>query len=475
MNRRQFLKQSALYSALALTAPGCSILSPSQKPKNPPNVLWIYIEDMNPLLSCYGQKLISTPHMDRLAQNGVLFEKAFVTAPVCSPCRSAIITGVMQTTLGIHNHRSARGIDKINLPENVITLPEIFRAHGYYTYNQGKDDYNFTYDREQLYSKPANWRKRPMGQPFFAQIQLSGGKYALQKQAFANRKWKLDPAQAAATLPPYYPQHPVMIKHWAWHYDAVKLTDNAIGEILQKLETDGLLDNTIIFCFSDHGCYLPRDKQFCYDGGLHVPLLVSYPANRKLVQPGSRRPDLVSLLDISATSLALAGLNIPNYMHSKNLFAPNYQRDYIIAARDRCDYTIDHIRAVRTQNFKYIRNFLTDRPYTQPQYRDDRDYMQIMKQLFKDGKLSPAQAWFWNTQRPAHELYDLRQDPHELNNLADQPEYQAELKKLKTILADWIKQTNDQGQYPESEIGLRTVYNQWKERCVNPEFDKVKK
>ena len=188
-------------------------------------ILWIYIEDMNPFLSCYGTTEIETPHMDRLAKGGALFEKAFMTAGVCSPCRSAIITGRMQTTVGAHNHNSSYQEAPIYLPKYLEgkTAPEIFRGRGYYTFNQGKDHYNFNYDRQKLYSAPKNtqapWRDRPQGQPFFGQMQVSGGKYAFNKKLFDNLKDPVAPEKVAATLPPYYPNHPTILKHWALHYD----------------------------------------------------------------------------------------------------------------------------------------------------------------------------------------------------------------------------------------------------------------
>ena len=149
-----------------------------------PNILWLYVEDMNDWMGCYGDKLVKTPSIDSLAANGVRFDRAYMPAGVCSATRSALITGTMQTTFGIHNHRSSRdnsagrfpSLGMISLPENVLTVPELFRKAGYFTYNKGKDDYNFVYDRSRLYSGANHWRSRKKGQPFFAQIQMKGGK-----------------------------------------------------------------------------------------------------------------------------------------------------------------------------------------------------------------------------------------------------------------------------------------------------------
>ncbi|MHC4945824.1 MAG: sulfatase family protein [Planctomycetota bacterium] len=448
-------------------------------PPNRPNVLWIFVEDMCPWLGCYGETLIETPHLDSLAEEGVLFEHCYVTAPVCSPCRSAIITGCMQTTLGLHQHRSSRSKDApIHLPDHVKTLPEIFRKAGYYTYNHGKDDYNFIYDRSKLYAESipeknfygrmgkGDWSEREPGQPFFGQVTLWGGKNNAKVDE------PLDPARVA--IPPYYPDCPEYRKQYTHHYDQIRQTDAEVGEIISRLKKDGLFENTIIFFFSDHGFRMPRHKQFCYDGVLHVPLLIAWPGRPEKVKPGTKRGDLCSLLDVTATTLALAGLEVPEWMESRNLFSPDFHRNYVIAARDRCDYTIDHIRAVRTKKFKYIRNFLTDRPYLQPQYRDGREYMKVLKQLYEEGKLNAAQSRFVSAERPAEELYDLESDPHEIHDLADDPDRAGTLKEMRALLDRWMKETDDRGQYPESDASLKVILDRWKEKCVNPEFDRVR-
>ncbi len=486
-SKRYFLRNAWTLS-ISLLAGLTFLDAAEQAPKvKRPNILWIYIEDMNPFLGCYGDSTVPTPNMDGLASQGALFEKCFVTAPVCSPCRSAIITGRMQTTIGAHNHNSAYNKNTpILLPQYLRgnTLPEIFRNNGYSTFNQGKDHYNFTYDRNKLYSmqqvsknQRAPWRElRDRNKPFFGQVQLSGGKFAFDRESLAALPERLKPEDVADKMPPYYPKDPVMLKHWALHYDCVRVTDMAVGEIMQLLEEDGLLEDTIVFCFSDHGCYLPRHKQFCYEGGLHVPFIVAAPEKYAQWGKGTRRKDLISALDISATSLALCGIEIPDWYDSRNLFAPDYKRDFVIAAKDRMDFTIDRVRSLRNdQGIKYIRNFMTDRPYMQLNYRHGRDYMNRMEELFAKGKLTDEQARFWEENRPAEELYDLNKDPHELYNLADDPSYQRQLLQMRAQLNEWIKETDDKGQYPEDEPNLRHTYEMWGDaKCINPEYDRFR-
>ena len=302
-----------LSAATAAEKPSGATPEPANGSK--PNILWIFIEDMSAWIDCYGSEVNKgkTPTIDRLASQGVRFTRCYVPCPVCSPCRSAMITGAYQTTTGIHNHRSSRSEEgAIHLPEGVTTVPEIFRRHGYDTFNAGKDDYNFVYDRATLYSVPKvkrtafdAWRQLPKGKPWFGQIQLRGGKSNPSKW-----KDKVDPD--TVTPPPYFPNNELFRKWHAHHYDTVRQTDADTKVILENLKKDGLLENTIIFWFTDHGNnHSVRAKQFCTEIGTHVPLIVLGPDDR--LTPGTVRTGLTSTLDISATSLAMAGIEIPAY------------------------------------------------------------------------------------------------------------------------------------------------------------------
>ncbi len=448
------------------------------------NVLWIYIEDMNPSIGCYGDDTVATPNMDALAKDAVLFERSFVPAGVCSPTRSAIITGKMQTTIGAHNHNSAYNKDTpILLPPYLRgnTLPELFRKAGYNTFNSGKTHYNFTHDHRKLYTDLMNdkispWKSlQDKKKPFFGQIQLPGGKEVFGGLKKLSDSEKVDPVLAGKTLPPYYPKDELILKHWAMHYDSINLTDQRVGKIMTALKVDGLLEKTVVFLFSDHGCYLPRHKQFCYEGSLRVPLIIRAPKSTK-TGTGIRRKDLVSALDVSATSLSFAGIEIPDWYDSRDLFDKDYKRDFVIAAKDRMDFTIDRVRSVRTKDdWKYIRNYYPERPYMQLNYRHGRDYMNRFTQMFKDGEMTKDQARFFAKHRPEEELYNLAKDPFELNNLATVPARQTKLKELRTILNDWVKKTDDKGQYPEDEPNLRFTYNIWGDaKCINPEYDKFR-
>lgn len=451
-----------------------------------PNVVWIFVEDQNAWYGCYGDDTVPTPNLDRLAERGIRFDRTYMPAGVCSATRSAIALGAMQTSLGVHNHRSSRQRvpeEVIHLPEGVKTVYEVMREAGYYVCSsKGKNDFNFLFDLGDLYDDlPGNmgphtgWRNAPEGKPFFAQIQLKGGKNSGQFTG-ADPKQKSDPFPhtdpGRMKVAPYYPDHPVMRREYAHHYDTIRQTDDEVGTIIGELEKDGLLKNTVVFYWTDHGMRLPRHKQWLYEGGIRVPLLVAGPG----IESGAVRDELVSGIDITVTTLGLAGVDRPGWMEGRDFFSADHQpREFVISARDRCDYTIERVRAVTTGRFKYLRNFLTDRPFMQPQYRDGRDYVEVPRKLHEEGKLNQVQSFMWSETRVPEEFYALESDPHEIRNLADDPAFAGELARHRKILENWIEETGDQGQLPEPVDSLRGVLTQWDKVAVNPEYEAARK
>ncbi len=427
-----------------------------------PNVVWIIPDDMSANFSCYGETAIKTPNVDQLAADGVKFTNAYVTAPVCSTCRSAFITGMYQTTIGAHHHRSGRGEQKINLPEGIKLVPKLFQEAGYHTSitswpsrkgKLGKTDYNFEWDPS-VYDGN-DWSARKEGQPFFAQIHTPGGKLRGKDasgwekiSSAAERTLGSRSTINAVTLPPYYPNDPDILQDWAAYLDSVRMTDVMVGEVLARLEEEGVRDNTLVLFMTDHGISHARGKQFLYDEGLHVPLVISGPG----IEAGSVRDDLVEHIDIAALSLAAAGIAIPETMQAKDILAKDYSpRESVFAARDRCDETVDHIRSVRTKDFKYIRNFLPKRPYLQPcAYKDAKRILIALRQCHEDGTLDPVQELLFREVRPAEELYDVNADPYEINNLANDPKFADTLEDLRERLDSWMEETDDKGRQPES-------------------------
>ena len=435
------------------------LVSTSAAEKVPPNIVWIVVDDMSANFSAYGETLIKTPHVDRLARDGTLFRKAFVTAPVCSPCRSALITGMYQTSIGAHHHRSGRGTEKIHLPDGVVPVPVLFQKAGYFTaiggpLVKGKDlaktDYNFEWDRTCYDGN--DWSGRKPGQPFFMQVQLHGGKYREGRNWSETVRTALGSATSpdAVQLPPYYPRDRVLLEDWANYLDAVRYTDQQVGDVISRLEKEGILDQTVVIFTTDHGISHARGKQFLYDEGIHVPLIIRGPG----IEKGVVRDDLVEHIDLSATSLALAGIPRPNKIQGQDLFAPGgSKRDAVFAARDRCDETVEHLRSVRTAEFKYIRNGYPDRPHLQPNaYKDAKPIVKRLRELHEQHQLTRLQEQLlFSATRPKEELYDLKADPFEINNLAASPEYASTLRKLRERLDQWILETDDHGRRPEPD------------------------
>jgi arylsulfatase A-like enzyme len=434
-----------------------------------PNIVWFVVDDMSANFSCYGETLIETPHVDRLAREGIRFSNAFITAPVCSPCRSALITGMYQTSIGAHHHRSGRGELKIHLPDGVAPVPQLFQAAGYFTCigdglddaasprrrraGLGKTDYNFEWDPA-IYDAD-DWEGRKPDQPFFMQVQLAGGKLrggnetqaeALAKSAKAEFGAATDPRRV--TLPPYYPRDPVLLRDWAAYLDAVRFTDQHIGKVINRLETEGILDETLIVFITDHGISHARGKQFLYNEGTHIPFVVRGPG----IPQGVVRDDLIEHIDMAAISLAAANIPLPPAMQAKNVLAPDYKpREAVFAARDRCDETVERIRSVRTDRYLYIRNFHPQRPHLQPNaYKDGKSIVQTLRSLHEAGKLDPlAEELLFSPMRAPEELYEWATDRWQVRNLADDPNHRDGLTQLRASLDRWIAETHDHG--PESD------------------------
>ncbi|MBM3769264.1 MAG: sulfatase, partial [Acidobacteria bacterium] len=389
----------------------------------------------------------------RIAAEGARFTHCFTTAPVCSPSRSGWNTGVYQTTTGAHNHRSHRK-DGYKLPEGVRLVSHRLHDAGYFTANvtdmggglraSGKTDFNFEHDKP---FDGTHWNQRAKGQPFYAQINFTAPHKGPIWPLARKQKSLVDPAKVE--LPPYYPDHPTVRDEVANYFDAVNYWDTQVGQVMENLKKDGLLENTVIFVFGDNGRCLLRGKQWLYDPGTHVPLLVRWPDR---VKAGTVRKDPVISLDITATTLDAAGIEHPRLFHGQSLFGKAKPRTEIFTARDRCDMTVDRIRAVRDAHYKLIHNFYPDRSYAQFNQYIKTSYptLTVLEDLGKQGKLNDLQARWWAASRPEFELYDHQADPHEVNNLAAKPEHKKTLDRLSKRLDKWIADTNDQGRIPET-------------------------
>ncbi|MGB5272490.1 MAG: sulfatase [Flavobacteriaceae bacterium] len=430
-----------------------------------PNIIWLVAEDQSPdFFPMYGDSTIALPHLEALAQEGVTFMNAYSPVPVCAPARSAIITGMYPTTLGTHNMRTYNAYDKDNqptigipsyspiVPQGVKMFTEYLRRKGYYCSNGPKEDYNFkklesAWDES---GKEAHWRKRAKDQPFFSVFNFG---VCHESQVWARGKDSLFVDPKKVPVPPYFPDNAVIRHDLAVNYSNLKRLDDQVGAILNQLKEDGLYDNSIIFFYGDHGGPFPRHKRALYETGTKVPMIIKFPKNAKA---GSRDARFFSFIDLAPTVLSLAGIEPPKVMQGRaqfGLFETAEKAKYTFHSSDRFDERYDRLRSVRSRQFKYIKNFNPEISNAMPvAYREQMPMMQNLRLLHNQGKLDSAQSLWFRTPKPNEELYDLRNDPHELQNLAGNIELQDTLRHLRSVLTDWIIQTKDLGEYPEKEL-----------------------
>lgn len=429
-----------------------------------PNILWLSCEDISAHLHCYGYPNARTPNLDRLAGQGTRYTNAFVTAGVCAPCRSAIITGMYQTSLGTHHMRCSA-----QLPPHVKPFPTYLREAGYYCTNNSKQDYQFATPKgvwDESSSK-AHWKKRSSNDaPFFAVFNYTGchesgiaskGKYESATKGLE----KIDRSVAVESLPPYYPDTPVVREDWGRYYDVITAMDRWVGEHLQALEDAGEADNTIVIYWSDHGVGLPRAKRWLYDSGMHVPLIVRIPEKYRVGgqgAPGIVSDQLISLIDLGPTTLNLAGVEVPKHMQGQAFLGSDLSthREYVYGARDRMDERYDIIRATRDKRYKYIRNYEPFKTFYQYMNTPEKGAtMREIRRVQAEASASEGVARFLAPVKAIEELYDTKNDPHEMKNLADDPNYKSVLDRMRNAHLAWVLETRDLGLVPEAEINAR--------------------
>ncbi len=421
-----------------------------------PNILWITSEDHGPEMGCYGDKFAHTPHVDALAQKGMLFKLAWSCAPVCAPARTTIITGMYPPSVGGQHMRSM-----VPLPDYVRFYPTFLRKQGYYCTNSSKQDYNVATDDNgwNESSRKAHYKNRKEGQPFFA-IFNSTVSHESKVRARPHKPVH-DPAKVR--IPAYHPDNKESRQDWAQYYDVVTRADEIAGKQLADLDKAGLTDDTIVFYYGDHGSGMSRSKRWPYNSGLSVPMVVYFPPKWKHLAPkeyetGGKSDRLVNFVDLAPTLLSLAGVEPPEWMQG-HAFAGKFQKEkpkYMFGFRDRMDERYDLIRTVTDGRFHYIRNYNPHFIYGQyVSYNFVTPSTSAWKRDYDAGKLNEAQSHFWHL-KPAEELYDLQADPDEVNNLADSPDHQAKLKELREAQQDWCRSIRDLGFLPEGEIHSRS-------------------
>jgi N-sulfoglucosamine sulfohydrolase len=445
----------------------------------PANIVWLTVEDMSPWIAPYGDRTVPTPHLDRLAREGVVFDNAFATSPVCAPARSSLITGMFCTRIGTMQMRNGNpspaavakdpdayrdipGYEGLP-PPFVRCFPEHLRSAGYYCTNNSKKDYQFNepvtaWDES---STKAHWRNRAASQPFFAVFNFMG---THESQGFPTAKRRPQVvAPEEAPLPPFYPDTPNVRDAVARTYNNIAEMDRWVGERIAELQDAALLDSTIVMFFSDHGVGLPRGKRSCFDTGLRVPLIVKYPDGK---DAGNRDSRVVSFVDFGPTVLSLAGiepdvrLDGTPFLGSFARQRDDYRRGHAYANADRFDAFYDRARSVSDGRYRYTRNFITDLPYlARNTYREQLPMTAELYALEESGPQRPAQWQLAARQRPAEELYDSKTDPWEVENLIGAPEHQERIAVLREYLDAWMRDTGDLGfVLPETRLVKEKIW-----------------
>ncbi|WP_246036975.1 sulfatase family protein [Thalassotalea litorea] len=460
-----------------------------------PNILWLVVEDMSPIIAPYGDHTIATPTISQLAKEGVTYTNVYSTSGVCAPSRAALATGMYPSAFGANHMRTHSDTDITGLPAyeaipaaDARMLSQYLQQHGYYTANNLKTDYQFKAPKSAWNeSGPyAHWRKRPADKPFFAVFNFTtthesglfepyGFRKIESRHYFSDDVAKIarlpqhpsaksEPANTAMhvpkntvfDIPPYLPDTPLVRRDMWKMYNNLAETDRQIAAIIQQLKDDDLYDQTVILFYSDHGGPLPRQKRLIYDSGLKVPLIIRFPNAQ---QGGTSDQRLISFVDFAPTTLALVGAPIPGHMHGQNFIGKrngsvaSMPREYIHAAADRFDGFTDAIRAVKDKRFKYIRNYRPEQGYYLPvSYREKIPTMQELLRLRDDGALDEFQRQWFRSRKPKEELFDTLTDPHELHNLAENEEYKQPLLRLRREMDRWLTAIKDTPNLPERAL-----------------------
>lgn len=459
-----------------------------------PNILWIVCEDISPILSFYGDNTAKTPNLDALAKESLIYDNAFATTPVCGPSRSAIITGMLPSSIGTMHMRTGKDVqswgnlkykDTVKdhlgnlvtdlmgnqireysavIPEQVKCFTEYLRANNYYCTNNQKTDYQFAAPQSAWDENngKAHWKNTPKGQPFFSVFNF--GETHESKIWETRNSLTVNPNDVP--IPKYYPDTEIVRNDLARLYSNIELLDAQVGKLIQELKKDGLYENTIIFFYSDHGGPLPRQKREIYDSGLKVPFLIRFPnADNK-----GRTSQLVSFTDLAPTILSLVNIKPPKYMDGQ-AFLGNYKakdRTFIYATSDRFDEFTDRIRVVRDNQFLYVKNYHTNLPkYKNVSYRFKIPLMMNILQN-KDKNLLNSSQNYWFQPKTNEELYDCKNDPFQLNNLANNPLYAKKLQKLRKLVIEQFEDKLDYGKYNEADL----IYIMWP-NGIQPETSKV--
>jgi len=425
----------------------------------PRNILWLSFEDTNPRFGCYGDPVARTPNMDRLAAEGCCYDKAFSVAGVCGPSRCAIITGMYPTAIGAHHMRTSdhRVLEPETAPPYECVPPhfvrcftEYLRAEGWFCTNNTKTDYQFNapstaWDEN---GASAHWRHRAAGQPFFSVFNITSTHESWMWADKGGKPELTDPS--TVELPPYVRDTPENRQALARHYDGIQKVDARFGELLRQLEEDGEAEETLVVVWSDHGAGLLRSKRWPYDSGIRIPLIVRWPGG---VEANTRSQQLVSLIDLPATMLSLVGIDPPRHLQGQPFLGPEREvRDYVFASRDRHAESYDMVRATRDSRYKYLRNEIRQPSMIFLPYQFKHANTQEIFNAISDQTLTDQENRLFLAPREAEELYDVENDPWEINNLAKDPAHRETLLRMREVTEAWMDRYDRYGAIDETAM-----------------------
>ena len=441
-----------------------------------PNIIWITIEDQSQyLLPFNGNDDVSLPNLEKIANESIVFNNMYATYPVCAPARSSIITGMYPNSIGTHNMRAMhfdnfynngfkigkRGEhEKVlevpyyssNLAESIKTFPQILKENGYFTYNDSKGDYNYLVNLDSTWSEYNSKNKISKSQsPIFAiynyNVTHESGMWKRDKEEL-----KVNPNDLKI-IPPIFPDDSIVRHSLAVNYSNLIEMDRQVGKLIDHLKQEDIYDDSYIFFYSDHGGPFPRHKRAIYETGTKVPFFVKLPTGTKEKVDTNQ---FLSFVDFAPTVLSIAGINIPSFQQGKPFlgkYKDESKREYLFTSSDRFDEHPDRIRAVRGEKYKYIRNYFPENSHAlNVAYRRQMVLMRHLNSLHLNGELSKEHDLWFRVPKLKEELYDLENDPFELNNLSDNTDYKEELNKLSNVLDDWLEEIDDLGRIPEKKL-----------------------
>ena len=477
------------WSLILLLVFGCQ--EAEEETISQPNIVWIVAEDLSPIIAPFGDSTASTSNLNRLATEGIRYPNTFSVSGVCAPSRAALATGMYPISIGaqhMRNHPEQPYFNDLSIqayeavpPPETRMISQLLRRAGYFCTNNDKTDYQFkqpltAWDEQ---GPNAHYRHRPdPNQAFFSifnlsithesQVWTTGRKQLRWQEGFEepdrehpawndwleyNERPPLTVGPAEVQIPPYLVDDSLSRHDVARVYSNIEIMDQQLGLLLEQLEEDDLLDNTVIVWYTDHGGPLPRQKRLLYDSGLRVPLIIRWPDQ---YGAGTIDSSLVSFVDFAPSTYRMAGLELPEYLQGVASLGRGDDlpaRSYAFGAADRLDETTDRIRAVTDGRYKYLRNYSPEQGYYQPlAYREQMGVMQSLLKGRDAGTLNEYQAQWFRAQKSAEELFDTATDPHELHNLAEDPAFAEKLAELHAACDQWLTEVGDLSEMTEAEL-----------------------